>query len=126
MFCAISCRQESSRRSSTALTRLARHKLRSAIWKKATPAEKWSSPWNKSEMTITKIDNSQRTAAKVAGWRGLLTFPIVVFGDYVLLNPLIVASNLAATAEHTARHNTQVGAMAVCFLPYSVGVHVVL
>jgi hypothetical protein len=33
------------------------------------------------EMTLTAIDNSQRTAARVAGWSGLLTFAIVVFGN---------------------------------------------
>src|SRR5207248_5310071 len=126
MFCAISCRQESSRRSSTALTRLARHKLRSAIWKKATPAEKWSSPWNKSEMTISKIDNSQRTAAKVAGWSGLLTFAIVVFGNFVLLNPLTVPGNAAATAQNIVAHETQFRLTVVCFLTYSLGVVVLL
>ena len=51
-------------------------------------------------MTSSKIDNSQRTAAKVAGWSGLLTFAIVVFGNYVLLNPLIVSGNVAATAQN--------------------------
>jgi len=49
-------------------------------------------------MTTSKIDNSQRTAAKVAGWSGLLTFAIVVFGNYVLLNPLVVPGDAAATA----------------------------
>jgi hypothetical protein len=39
---------------------------------------------------MTTIDNSQRMAAKVAGWSGLLTFAIVVIGNYVLLNPLVV------------------------------------
>ncbi len=41
-------------------------------------------------MTVRNIDNSQRTAAKVAGISGLLTVAIVVFANYVLLNPLIV------------------------------------
>ena len=58
-------------------------------------------------MTITKIDNSQRTAAKVAGWSGLLTFAIVVFGNYVLLNPLVVSGNAAATAQNIVAHQTQ-------------------
>jgi len=35
---------------------------------------------------MDKIDNSQRTAAKIAGWSGLLTSAIVVFGKYVLLD----------------------------------------
>src|SRR5947208_1640958 len=76
MFCAISCSPEKSCRSSTALTRLVRHKMQSAIWKKVTRAERWSSLQN--EMTTSKIDNSQRIAAKVAGIAGLLTFVLVV------------------------------------------------
>lgn len=40
-------------------------------------------------MTTDEIDNSQRTAAKVAGIAGLLAFVLVVFGNYVLLNPLL-------------------------------------
>src|SRR5438093_5793988 len=124
MFCAISCRQESSRRSSTALTRLARHKLQSAIWKKATRAEKWSSLQNK--MTTNKVDNSQRTAAKVAGWSGLITFAIVVFGNYVLLNPLVVPGDAAATAQNVVAHQTQFRITVVCFLTYSLGVVVLL
>jgi len=77
-------------------------------------------------MTTSKIDNSQRTAAKVAGWSGLLTFAIVVFGNYVLLNPLIVSGNAAATAQNIAQHQTQVRMTVVCFLTYSLGVVVLL
>src|SRR5436309_6129320 len=78
------------------------------------------------KMTIARIDNSQRTAAKVAGWSGLLTFAIVVFGNYVLLNPLIVSGNVAATAQNIVAHQTQVRITAVCFLTYSLGVFVLL
>ena len=77
-------------------------------------------------MTTSKIDNSQRTAAKVAGWSGLITFAIVVFGNYVLLNPLVVSGNVAATAQNIAEHQTQVRVTAVCFLTYSLGVIVLL
>src|SRR5947199_4875930 len=77
-------------------------------------------------MTIDRIDNSQRTAAKVAGWSGLLTFSIVVFGNDVLLNPLIVPSNVAATAQNIAEHQTQIRVTVVCFLTYSLGVIVLL
>jgi hypothetical protein len=78
------------------------------------------------EMTIAKIDNSQRTAAKVAGWSGLLTFAIVVFGNYVLLNPLIVPGDAAATAQNVVAHQTQFRITVVCFLTYSLGVVVLL
>jgi Domain of unknown function (DUF4386) len=77
-------------------------------------------------MTISTIDNSQRTAAKVAGWSGLLTFAIVVFGNYVLLNPLLVSGNAAATAQNIIAHQTQLRVTAVCFLAYSLGVVVLL
>ncbi len=77
-------------------------------------------------MTISKIDNSQRTAAKVAGWSGLLTFAIVVFGNFVLLNPLTVPGNAAATAQNIVAHETQFRVTVVCFLTYSLGVVVLL
>ena len=72
------------------------------------------------------MDNSQRTAAKIAGWSGLLTFAIVVFGNYVLLNPLIVSGNAAATAQNIVAHQTQFRITGVCFLTYSLGVVVLL
>jgi hypothetical protein len=77
-------------------------------------------------MTIGKIDNSQHTAAKIAGWSGLLTFAIVVFGNYVLLNPLVVPGNAAATAQNIVAHQTQFRITVVCFLTYSLGVVVLL
>jgi hypothetical protein len=77
-------------------------------------------------MTISKIDNPQRTAAKVAGWSGLLTFAIVVFGNFVLLNPLTVPGNAAATAQNIVAHETQFRLTVVCFLTYSLGVVVLL
>ena len=77
-------------------------------------------------MTTLAIDNSQRTAAKVAGWSGLLTFAIVVFGNYVLLNPLVVSGNAVATAQNIVAHQTQLRITVVCFLTYTLGVVVLL
>src|SRR6266404_3045536 len=77
-------------------------------------------------MTISKIDNSQRTAATVAGWSGLLTFAIVVFSNFVLLNPLTVPGNAPATAQNIVAHETQFRVTVVCFLTYSLGVVVLL
>src|SRR5437660_2492208 len=77
-------------------------------------------------MTITKIGNAQRTAAKVAGWSGLLTFAIVVLGNYVLLNPLVVPGDAAATAQNVVAHQTQLRITVACFLTYSLGVVVLL
>jgi Domain of unknown function (DUF4386) len=77
-------------------------------------------------MTTSKIDNSQRSAAKVAAWSGLLTVAIVVFGNYVLLNPLVVPGDAAATAQNVVAHQTQFRITVVCFLTYSLGVVVLL
>src|SRR6266480_2064136 len=72
-------------------------------------------------MNISKIDNSQRTAAKVAGWSYFFSFVIVVFANYVLLNPLIVPRNAADTARNILAHSTQFRIALSLFLTYSVG-----
>jgi Domain of unknown function (DUF4386) len=72
------------------------------------------------------IDNSQRTAAKVAGCCGLLTFAIVVFGNYVLLNPLYVPDNAAVTAQNVMAHQTQFRVALICFITYGIGAIVLL
>lgn len=77
-------------------------------------------------MTAGTITESQRTAAKVAGWSFLFTMVIVVFGNYGLLNPLIVRGNVAETARNIVAHETQFRITAVCFLAYSAGVFVLL
>src|SRR5258707_1323189 len=77
-------------------------------------------------MTNDKIDNSQRTAAKVAGWSGRITFAVVVVGNYVLLNPLFVPADAVRTAQNILAHQTQFRIAAVCFLIYSLGVVVLL
>lgn len=73
----------------------------------------------------TNIDNSQRTAAKVAGWTGLFTFGIVVFGNFVLLGPLVVPRNAADTARNILEHQTQFRAALTCFISYGIGTIVV-
>jgi len=70
---------------------------------------------------VSRIDNSQRTAAKVAGWSYLLSFVIVVFANYVLLNPLIVPRNAADTARNILAHPTQFRIALTLFLTYSIG-----
>ena len=72
-------------------------------------------------MIITKIDNSQRTAAKVAGVAGLLAFALVVFGNYVLLGPLIVPRNAVDTARNILAHETQFRLALICFITYGIG-----
>jgi hypothetical protein len=73
------------------------------------------------EMTTNKIDNSQRTAAKVAGVAGLLMFAIVVFGNFVLLGPLVIPRNAVDTARNILAHETQFRAAVTCFMSYDIG-----
>src|SRR5438876_11068128 len=72
-------------------------------------------------MAINSIDNSQRTAAKVAGISGLLTFAIVVFGNFVLLGPLVVPRDAADTARNILAHETQFRLALICFITYGIG-----
>ena len=67
------------------------------------------------------IDNSQRAAAKVAGWSGLLMFAIVVFGNFVLLGPLVIPRNAVDTARNILAHETQFRAALTCFISYDIG-----
>jgi hypothetical protein len=71
---------------------------------------------------MNAIDNSQRTAAKVAGWSYVLSFAIVVFANYVLLNPLIVPRNAVDTVKNILAHSTQFRIALTLFLTYSIGV----
>src|SRR6266480_530950 len=73
-------------------------------------------------MTMDNIDNSQRTAAKVAGIAGILAFALVVFGNYVLLGPLIVPRNAVDTARNILAHQTQFRLALICFITYGIGV----
>ena len=67
------------------------------------------------------IDNSQRTAAKVAGVAGLLAFALVVIGNFVLLEPLLVSRNAADTARNILAHQTQFRLALICFITYGIG-----
>jgi Domain of unknown function (DUF4386) len=69
----------------------------------------------------TSVDNSQRTAAKVAGIAGILGFILVVFGNYVLLDPLIVPRNAVETAHNIIAHQTQFRFALMCFIIYDIG-----
>jgi hypothetical protein len=72
------------------------------------------------------IDDSQRTAAKVAGFACLFGMAIVVYANYALYNPLIVPGNAAETARNIVAHETQLRIIATCFLTYSASVVVLL
>jgi hypothetical protein len=49
-------------------------------------------------MTISTINKSQHKAAKVAGYAFLITFAIVVFVNFGIIDPLIVENNATETA----------------------------
>src|SRR5438552_6380192 len=75
---------------------------------------------------MNMIDNSQPTAAKVAAWSGLLAFALVVFGNYVLLEPLIVPRNAVDTARNILAHQTQFRVALISFITYGIGAIVLL
>src|SRR5436305_12898307 len=75
---------------------------------------------------MNNIDNSQRTAAKVAGVAGLLAFILVVFGNYILLEPLVVPRNAVDTARNILAHQTQFRVALICFITYGIGAIVLL
>ena len=77
-------------------------------------------------MVTNTIESSQRTAAKVAGVSLLFSMVIVVFANYVLLNPLIVRGNAAETARNIMAHEAQFRVALACFLTYSASVIVLL
>ncbi|PYK45383.1 MAG: DUF4386 domain-containing protein, partial [Verrucomicrobia bacterium] len=77
-------------------------------------------------MTTCTVDNAQRTAAKIAGVTGLVAFGLVVFGNYVLLDPLIVPRNAADTARNMLAHQTQFRVALTCFIAYGIGSVVLL
>jgi hypothetical protein len=71
-------------------------------------------------MTTLNVTNEQQRAAKVAGVTALLAIAIVVFGNYVLLNPLIVPGKAAETAQNIVAHERTFRLTVVCFLFYSL------
>jgi len=77
-------------------------------------------------MISPTINSPQRTAAKVAGVAGLLAFILVVFGNYVLLDPLVIPRNAADTARNILAHQTQFRVALICFITYGIGAIVLL
>jgi hypothetical protein len=51
-------------------------------------------------MTTTTINKSQRKAAKVAGFTFLITFAIVAFVNFGIVDPLVVENNATETARN--------------------------
>src|SRR5207244_8784426 len=82
--------------------------------------------YSAAEDRMNRIDNSQRTAAKIAGVSGLLAVVIVVFGNYALLGPLVVPGNAAETARNIVAHQTQLRGDGTCVVSHGASVFVIL
>ena len=78
------------------------------------------------KMTISTIDESQRTAARVAGFTCLFTMAIVVFANFVIHDRLIVAGNAAETARNIVAHERLFRVGIACGLIYCAGLVVLL
>lgn len=81
---------------------------------------------SRGEDGFAAANNSQRTAAKVAGISGLFAMAIVVYANYALLNPLIVPRDAIETARNVMAHQTQFRIALIGFLSYGVIVVVLL
>jgi hypothetical protein len=77
-------------------------------------------------MTISTIDESQRKAARVAGFTCLFTMAIVVFANFGIYERLMVAGDAAATARNIMAHQTLFRIGIACGLIYSAGLVVLL
>lgn len=77
-------------------------------------------------MTISPIDQSQRIAAKVAGFACLLGMAIVVYSNYGIYEHLIIPGNVAETARNIVAHETQFRLSLVCNVAYTTSVIVLL
>ena len=77
-------------------------------------------------MTINTIDNSQRTAAKIAGLACLFGMAIVVYSNYGIYEHLIIPGNVAETARNIAAHETLFRLSLVCNVAYTTSVIVLL
>src|SRR5436190_11031781 len=78
------------------------------------------------KMTITTVDESQRKAAKVAGFTYLFTLPFVVFANFAIHDRLIVAGNAAETARNIMAYERLFRVSIVCDLIYCAGLVVLL
>jgi len=77
-------------------------------------------------MTISGSDESQRTAARVAGLAYLISFAIVVFVQFGIHDRLIVEGNPAETARSIMAHERLFRISIACDLIYCVAIVVQL
>ena len=77
-------------------------------------------------MTISSIDESQRKAARVAGFTYLFTLATVVFAYFGIHAHLIVTGNAAETARNIMAHERLFRINIACDLIYGAGVVILL
>lgn len=77
-------------------------------------------------MTIGVIDESQRRAAKIAGFAYLLATAIVVLPFFLIYTRLMVAGSAAETARNVLAHETLFRINIACDLLYCAGTVVLL
>ncbi len=77
-------------------------------------------------MTIGAIDESQRKAARVAGFAYLITFAIVVLVNFGITERLMISGNPAETARNILAHETLFRIGIAGDLVYEVGLVVLL
>ena len=73
-------------------------------------------------MTTHEIDPSQRRAARIAGFAGLIPLPFVIYANFAVHEKLIVAGNVAQTASNILAHETLFRFSMICDLVYTGGV----
>jgi len=78
------------------------------------------------EMTINTINQSQRKAARVAGFTFLFAIAIVVFANYGISFRLSVPGNAAETARNIMAHETLFRINIACDLIYVMNIVVLL
>jgi Domain of unknown function (DUF4386) len=77
-------------------------------------------------MTTTSIDDSQRKAARVAGFAYLFSLAIEVIHEFFISPHLNVAGNAAETARNILAHEQLFRLGIACDLIYSAGTVVLL
>jgi hypothetical protein len=77
-------------------------------------------------MALSSIDDTQRTAAKVAGFSCLLAMAMVVFANYGIFTRLVVPGDAVGTAQNIVAHEPLFRLAVVCNLIYSAAVVVFL
>jgi hypothetical protein len=78
------------------------------------------------EMTISTIDQSQRTAARVAGFACLFAMAIVVYANYGIFTRFVVPGNATETARNIVAHERLFRIAVVCNIAYRTGVVILL